>query len=126
MLNIISNLNLDNVILITVTITISISGITYIIFRTNNQFSFLTRVSELDPIRIQQGLPTDVTLTPEDFIENPELAEIFDVTDPNTYLDVPLESNQHFEYVQDQMATGTYDNLSALLDVIVAYISTFF
>jgi uncharacterized protein YpuA (DUF1002 family) len=59
-------------------------------------------VRPTDLSRLEEGLPTDVSLTPEDFAANPELAEIFGVTDTNTNLNLNLESDQHFEAVQTQ------------------------
>jgi hypothetical protein len=114
----------DNLVILA--ITISVLGLTFSIIRSYSQYIDITRLSQMDPSRIQEGLPTNVTLTPEDFRANPELAEIFEITDTNANLDVALESNQHFEAIQNQIAAGTYDNLLALYDVVVAYLSSFF
>jgi hypothetical protein len=58
-----------------------------------------------------------MTLTPEDFSNNPELAEIFGAPDTNANFQVVLESNQHFEAMQNQYALiDLYNNL--LVDLI--------
>jgi hypothetical protein len=75
-----------------------------------------TMVSQIDTTRVNEGLPTDITLTPEDFAADPELAEIFGITDTNTNLDLNLESNEHFEEVQNQIATINRDNIMNALN----------
>jgi len=82
-------------------------------------------VRQVDTTRLHEGLPTDVTLTPEDFRAQPELAEIFDVTDTNTNLDIALENNEHYEFIQNQFAAVDYDNLMTLFEIIEAFFTSF-
>jgi hypothetical protein len=119
----ISNLHLENYVVISVAITVI--GITFCIINSLNEFGNVTRVRQVDTTRMHEGLPTDVTLTPEDFRAHPELAEIFDVTDTNTNLNVALESNEHYEFIQNQFAAVDYDNLMTLYDIIEAFLTTF-
>jgi hypothetical protein len=85
----------------------------------------LVRERIIDSTRVEEGLPTDITLTPEDFRLNPQLAEIFEVTDTTRNLDIALESNEHFQDV----VVNQYpilDNLTALFDSISNFIGLFF
>jgi hypothetical protein len=131
--------NMDHYIAISITITFI--GVAIGLFNNYNGFNNVTRVRQVDTTRVHEGLPTDVSLTPEDFINDPELAEIFDVTDNNTNLDIALESNEHYEFIENQNAEAEaaaeaaaaaaaeagfdYDNLSRLYDIIEAFLSSF-
>jgi hypothetical protein len=119
----ISNLHLENYVVLSITITFI--GLTIGLINSYSEFGNVTRVRPVDTTRVHEGLPTDVTLTPEDFLAHPELAEIFDVTDTNTNLNVALESNEHYEVIQNQFAAVDYDNLMAIYDIIEAFFSTF-
>lgn len=112
-----NNLIMDNY--ITICYTLAISGMTFCLILSYRRMINDTRVRqlEIDTTRVDEGLPTDMTLTPEDFLANPELAEIFGVTDDNTNLDLMLESNEHFEEVQNQIATNNNDNLPTSYDI---------
>jgi hypothetical protein len=102
---------------------------------------------QIDTTRVHEGLPTDMALTPEDFRANPELAEIFGIADTDNNLDVILESNEHFEQVQndqlvqdqlaqnqliqDQLAQDPFspidvNYLLSIYEAMEAYISNFF
>jgi hypothetical protein len=119
----ISNLQLENFVILSITITVI--GITFCIINSLNEFDNVTRVRQVDTTRLHEGLPTDVTLTPEDFRAQPELAEIFDVTDTNTNLDIALENNEHYEFIQNQFAAVDYDNLMTLFEIIEAFFTSF-
>jgi len=121
--------------------TITVIGISIGIINSYNEFGNIIRLRQVDATRVLEGLPTDVTLTPEDFIANPELAEIFGVTGTDTNLEIALESNEHFEFIQNELAQNElaqnelaqnefapidFDNLMALYEVIEAFISSFF
>jgi len=53
----------------------------------------------VDTFRLEEGLPTQVELTPEDFKNHPQLKEIFDLKDEdvNQNLNLALESEEHVE-----------------------------
>jgi hypothetical protein len=123
MLTIISNQNYDDFIVLS--FTVAIIGITFCLINSFNEFGNVTRVRQVDTTRVHEGLPTDVSLTPEDFRAHPELAEIFDVTDTNTNLNIALESNEHYEFIQNQLAAVDYDNLMTLFEIIEAFFSSF-
>jgi len=72
--------------------------------------------TQIDTTRVNEGLPTDMTLTPEDFAADPELAEIFGISENNTMLDLSLESNEHFEEVQNQIETFNRENIMNALN----------
>jgi hypothetical protein len=55
---------------------------------------------EVDVVRVAEGLPTDVTITPQDFKDNPELAQIFEVSDTSQNLDLIIQSDEHFQMVE--------------------------
>jgi hypothetical protein len=120
------NFNFDNY--ITLSIAISVIGITFCVIKSYRGFGNVFTGRQIDSTRVQEGLPTDVTLTPEDFRAHPELAEIFEVADTDNNLDLVLESNEHFEQVQvqAQLQPVESDNLTALYDIIEAFISSFF
>ena len=134
MLSFISTYNFENYLVISMTITVI--GISIGIINSYNEFGNIIRLRQVDATRVLEGLPTDVTLTPEDFIANPELAEIFGVTGTDTNLEIALESNEHFEFIQNELAQNElaqnefapidFDNLMALYEVIEAFISSFF
>jgi hypothetical protein len=117
--NDLSNLYMDNVIPACYTISFIIIAILLISSYRQYQIDNATTVRPIDTTRVEEGLPTDMTLTPEDFLADPELAEIFGITDPNTNLDINLESNEHFEEVQNQIeiATNFNDNFMTSLEL---------
>ncbi len=126
MLYIISNLELENYYVVIVAITAL--GITFILI---NSYGYLedfniVRPRPVDTARIQEGLPTDVTLTPEDFMRNPELAQIFEGVDVNQNLDLVLEGHEHFEQLENQFAAIDYNTLMEFYDIVEAFISSFF
>jgi hypothetical protein len=122
MLNFLTNLNYENYVILS--ITISVIGVTFCLVNSFSEFNNVTRVRQIDTTRVQEGLPTDITLTPEDFRAHPELTEIFGVTDTDNNLDLILESNEHFEHIQNQYTVIDYDSIMTLYDVIEAFIST--
>jgi hypothetical protein len=124
MLSFLSSQNFDNFIALSITITII--GMTFCIINNLREFDNVVMERQIDSTRVHEGLPTDITLTPEDFRTHPELAEMFGVTDTDTNLDLILESNEHFELVQNQLAAIDYNNLITLYEVIEAFISSFF
>jgi len=69
----------------------------------------------IDAGRAAEGLPTDVTLTPEDLVNNPELIEIFDIDNVDENVNIILESNEHFEALQLQDTIAYFTQL--ILDV---------
>jgi len=116
----------NNLLIISVAITFTVMGMTFIMFRYIHHMNDVIVERQIDTSRVNAGLPTDVTLTPEDFRANPELAEIFDVTDTENNLDIALESQEHLEMLETQYADISYNNLMALFDAIEAFISYFF
>jgi hypothetical protein len=121
----ISNLHFENYVVLSITVTVIGIGITFYLINSFSEFGNVTRVRQVDTTRVHEGLPTDVALTPEDFIAHPELAEIFDVTDTNTTLNVALESNEHYDEIQDQLAAVDSDNLMTLYQIIEAFLTSF-
>jgi hypothetical protein len=77
-----------------------------------NNIYFINR--EIDANRTGQGLPTEVSLTPEDFRDNPELAEIFEVSDLDTNLDLNLETNEHLNVQEHLDGVGGANGFSPL------------
>lgn len=140
MLNNIPNFDLD--IYVTICYTLSVVGmigLTVCFIYSYRQITYVpnvTPVRQIDTTRVEEGLPTDISLSPEDFRDNPELAEIFGITDSNTNLDVALESNEHFEQVQNQelmqqiqnqLTTVNTDNFTTANDIInIDYLITLY
>jgi hypothetical protein len=78
----------------------------------------------IDQTRANANLPTDVSISPEDFSNNPELADIFGVEDTSVDLNLLLESNYHFDLHQHQAID--YDALIRFYDLIDLFISALF
>ena len=70
--------------------------ITYSYVRSLGGIENISIERPIDYSRVYEGLPTDVTITQEDFTNHPELAEILGVTDTTTNVEILLESNEHF------------------------------
>jgi hypothetical protein len=126
MLYIISNLELENYSVVVITVTVI--GITFILFNSYGYMHYfnINRPRPIDTTRVHEGLPVEVTLTPEDFMRNPELAQIFEGADVNQNLDLILESNEHFEEVENQFAAVDYNTLMEFYDIVEAFIHSFF
>jgi len=115
--------NYDNYVALSMVITVI--GITFCIFNSYREFDNVVTERQIDSTRVHEGLPTDITLTPEDFRNHPELVEIFGVADTDNNLAVALESNEHFEQVHNQFTAIDYDNLMTLYEIIADFISSF-
>jgi hypothetical protein len=125
----IANQTSEHLLILSVAITVVGVGIT-LINNYNNNYNY--NLAELDNVvrervvdftRVQEGLPTDLTLTPEDFINNPGLAEMLDVTNTDNNFDLVLESNEHFEAMQNLVVD--YENFGTTVDVIRDFSSSF-
>jgi hypothetical protein len=92
----------------------------YISYR---ELTLFNRVRQVEAARVQEGLPSEVTITPEDLRLNPELVDILGVTDVNNNINIALETNAHLEYIQFQ---ETIFNQNLLLDNIVIFFTSFF
>jgi hypothetical protein len=86
--NYLYNLNL-------LSVGIAFVGVTYYMLISYAVSYHDNMVRPIDASRVEEGLPTDMTLTAEDYINNPELAEIFGEIDINNGLDLILESHEH-------------------------------
>jgi hypothetical protein len=115
MFNLLTSINPDIFVTLTAAIvTVGISGLTISFY--------VNRIRVAESARVQEGLPNEVTLTPEDFRQNPELVEIFEVTDVDNNLNLHLETVEHLEYLdyQDAIANG-----SNSLEVVSAILNHF-
>lgn len=114
-------LNQFDLFVFTVTIAFTVVNITIYIIRN-------IHYNQIESTRVNEGLPTDVTLTSEDFRDNPELAEIFDVSDTENALDVNLESQEQLEILENQFADMSFNDLMDILDAIdiISFIIDFF
>nr|AQU12795.1 NAD-dependent deacetylase [Thelephora ganbajun] len=113
--------NLDYDTFYRIAFAFTIVGISFCLL--NSEFFYnANRERPIDTARVHEGLPTDVVLTPEDFANNPQLLEIFNVEDPNSNLVVILESDEHY---QNQFAAVDYDSIMGFYDVIEAFLSVF-
>jgi hypothetical protein len=71
MLNILFNSNFDDHIIIVS--TIAAVGLAFSLYNSYTEHKIINRINQADAAREHEGLPNDVTLTPEDFRLNPEL-----------------------------------------------------
>jgi hypothetical protein len=91
------------------------AGVAYTIYSSYIEYYNLNRLIEVENLRTQQNLPNEVTITPEEFTQNPELIEMFGVTDVNNALNIPLEQNEHLAFLAAQ---NNMDNIETALDIV--------
>jgi hypothetical protein len=91
------------------TVTVSIA-ITYKFYFYDKEITLSDKVTQVEAARAQKGLPSEVTITPEDLRLNPELADILGVTDVNNPINITLETNAHLEYQQFQDTIQDHNN----------------
>jgi hypothetical protein len=126
-INLYQNIQYFSIIIVTV---ISV-GVAYKLYNRYATIYYINRVRQVEAERAQENLPTEVSLTPEDFRLNPELAEIFEVTDLDNELDLNLETNEQLnvqEHLDNNMdfIFGTEEFLEHLgdqevLDYLMGY-----
>ena len=121
MLNLIFNPNIDTTVII-ISVSIASVGLALSWYNGYTANYLLSRVRQVEATRAQENLPNEVTLTPEDFKQNPELAEILEVTDVDNNLNLHLETVEHLEYLEHHQDTpkGIMENI----EVIGYYLST--
>jgi len=116
----------DNILVLSLAASITALGITYGMIKGLHHMGYVNTERQIDTTRVDAGLPTDVTLTPEDFRANPELAEIFEITDTENDLNLILESQEHLEMIEAQQTAFDSNNITALFEYIEDVISYFF
>ena len=84
--------------------------ITYKFYNFDKGITLSDRLIKEEAIRAQQGLPSEVTITPEDFRLNPELVDILGVTGDNESVNISLETKTQFEYIQFQETVQAHNN----------------
>jgi hypothetical protein len=110
------NINIDNI-SISATTFISL-GIAYKVYRSLTNYNHMDRIRQIEAARTQENLPNEVTLTPEDFAANPELAEIFEVTDVDQNLDINLQTNEHLEIQEHHDLLVQEENVFTVAEVV--------
>jgi|SRR5882757_5191662 len=113
----------DNVYYLPVAVTTI--GLSFFIYIKYSETICARRVDEINSTRVQEGLPNDVTITPEDIKNNPELAEVFDISDVNANVNIILESNEQFEVVQNQYVAFEFPTLIDIFNTIGTVVSAF-
>ena len=91
----------------------------YKIYVSYTEITLLNRVRQVEAVKAQDGLPSEVIITPEDLRLNPELADILEITDLNNNVNVALETNAHLEYIQFQETMIEHHNF---MEDLVVYI----
>jgi hypothetical protein len=125
MQNLDSNVITNNIL----TLGIAIAVICVTISLINGYIQYSNNVQgQIDSTRVHEGLPTEIEITPEDLINNPELAEIleFEALAEGQTLNISLESNEHFEQQQNQSPAVDYTDLDTIYDIIENFISSIF
>jgi hypothetical protein len=84
--------------------------ITYKFYNYDKEITLLNKVTKEEAVRAQQGLPSEVTITPEDLRLNPELVDILGVTGNNESVNISLETKAQFEYIQFQETVQAHNN----------------
>jgi hypothetical protein len=123
MLNLLINLNLDFDSIIVIVSAITSVGLTLSVYNSYTEKYYMDRVKQAEAARAQEGLPSEVTLTPEDFEKNPELREIFGVTDADSNLNLALETIEHIDYQDNQDAA---EDVNDYLDLGGDFLSAVF
>jgi hypothetical protein len=113
MLNLLLNQNIDNTVII-ISVSIASVGLALSWYNGYTANYFLSKFRQVEDSRAQENLPNEVTLTPEDFKQNPELAEILEVTDVDNNLNLHLETQEHLEYLEHQDSIGFINNIEAI------------
>jgi hypothetical protein len=87
---------------------------TMMLIKYHTLISKLNRDRPIDTARVHEGLPTELGLTPEEIRDHPELVEIFghEITDFNANLNFTLESNVHFEQLQNQQIAEQIEQIA--------------
>jgi len=85
--------------MIVAAVSVGASYYTYVCYTETTLFN---RVRQVEATRAQEGLPSEVIITPEDLRLNPELVDILGITDLNNNVNVALETNAHLDYIQFQ------------------------
>jgi hypothetical protein len=120
-LNLIFNQSFHNVSIIVGTV-VSI-GLAYKFYISYTEWTLFNRVRQVEAARALEGLPSDVTITPEDLRLNPDLADILGVTDVSQNINIALETSAHLDYLQFQ---ETILNQSLFMDNVIIYFTSFF
>jgi hypothetical protein len=118
LVNSLNNNNIDNIIILAGTITFV--ALTFSLYNGYTNYYYLNKVRQEEAVRAQEGLPNDLAFTAEDLRENPELAEMFGVTDVDKGLHLNLQTNAHLEYLENQDAAI---NIMDYIDVIGDFLS---
>jgi|SRR6267154_3583009 len=84
--------------------------ITYKFYNYDKGITLLNRLTKVEAARAEQGLPSEVTITPEDFRLNPELVDILGVTGGNESVNISLETKAHLEYFQFQETVQAHNS----------------
>jgi hypothetical protein len=95
--------------------TLFAGGMVYVVFFSYNNYSNYIRMTQVEQQRVQEGLPNQVTLTPEDLRQNPELVEIFDITDIDSNFNLDLEATEHMEYFASQEHMNWLEKLMEII-----------
>jgi hypothetical protein len=118
LVNSLNNNNIDNIIILAGTITFV--ALTFSLYNGYTNYYYLNKVRQVEAARAHEGLPSELAFTPEELRDNPELAEMFEVTDVNKGLHLNLETNAHLEYLENQDAAI---NIMDYIDVIGDFLS---
>src|SRR6267378_47173 len=102
--------------MIVAAVSVGASYYTYVCYTETTLFN---RVRQVEATRAQEGLPSEVIITPEDLRLNPELVDILGITDLNNNVNVALETNAHLEYIQFQETMIEHHNF---MEDLVVYI----
>jgi hypothetical protein len=97
-------------------------GIAYQIYVVYTNYKLEDKANLVEATRIHEGLPNDVTLTAEDFAQNPELRGILGITDTDNTVNVTLETNERLEHTKFQVVV---DGANNFMDAIGDFISNF-
>jgi hypothetical protein len=94
------------------TVGITFVGLTYYVVYSYavSNYNNLDMVRPIDASRVEGGLPTELAFTPEELRDNPELAEIFEITDVENGLALALESNAHNINIENQNPILAFHN----------------
>jgi len=106
--------------IIVAVVSVGASCYTYVYYTEN---TLINRVRQVEATRAQQGLPSEVTITPEDLRLNPELVDILGITDLNSNVNVALETNAHLDYIRFQETMSAFYQF---VENVITFITSLF
>jgi hypothetical protein len=106
--------NVPVLVVIWLSIIIGVGGYRFYVYYTHH--TLLNRMLETTLERAEEGINSGVTLTPEDFRQNPELAEMLNITGVEEEININLETQEQVEFFEFQGGQLDTRDITEVLD----------